>query len=286
MALAFAVRHPDIDLRAVTTVSGDAVKRAYIARKLVDIAGRNDIEVAAGIGGTAPRATRSPWSGHEGEGLLEAGEEFRISERDAVSLLLDECTRGESGCEIATVGMQTNVAAALERDTSLADRVRRLAVMGGVFGPIRDRGRTLPPAEADHNLNCDPEAAVRALNVGIPTLYVPGNVTFQAELTLDQVDYLRSGDALCRALARLLDVHVALGHRHADNRAALLHDPLTVACTVDRRFVRSEEIPVTVAVLDGHIRTFVDPLEGHVAEVVSSVDGEAFSRFWLETVLA
>ena len=48
LALAFALRHPDLDLRAVTTVSGDTARRARIAKKLLLRAGRDDIEVAAG----------------------------------------------------------------------------------------------------------------------------------------------------------------------------------------------------------------------------------------------
>ncbi|HUH08060.1 MAG TPA: nucleoside hydrolase, partial [Egibacteraceae bacterium] len=49
LALAFAVRHPDIELRAVTTVSGDTRRRARIAATLLSLAGRDDIEVAAGL---------------------------------------------------------------------------------------------------------------------------------------------------------------------------------------------------------------------------------------------
>jgi len=36
---------------------------------------------------------------------------------------------------------------------------------------------------------------------------------------------------------------------------------------------------------DGHVRTFIDPLEGAEAEIVTAVDGDAFCSFWLETLL-
>ena len=38
LALAFAVRHPDIDPRAVVTVSGDTRRRARIAERLLPLA--------------------------------------------------------------------------------------------------------------------------------------------------------------------------------------------------------------------------------------------------------
>ena len=60
LALAFALRHPELDLRAVTTVSGDTVRRARIAKKLLLLAGRDDIEVAAGERGEQSQRAAQP----------------------------------------------------------------------------------------------------------------------------------------------------------------------------------------------------------------------------------
>ncbi len=46
-ALAYAARHPQIDLRAVTTVLGDTRWRAALALRLLDEAGVPGIPVAA-----------------------------------------------------------------------------------------------------------------------------------------------------------------------------------------------------------------------------------------------
>ena len=290
LALAFAIRHPGIDLRAVTTVSGDTGKRAQIAAKLLRIAGRDDVEVAAGVASTFPPGSRANWGGHEGVGLLEDGKELPVSQRDAVTLLLEECASrpaAEGGCEIATVGMQSNVAAAIARDAAFAGRVRRLTVMGGVFSSGPPGGEMT--AADDHNLNVDPDAAVRSLNAGIPTLYVPGDVTVETFLTADQLERLRAADRLCQALARLVDVWAPLlrqtsGSRLRADQVAVLHDPLAVATTVDTRFVTVQQKPVRAVLQDGLVRTEVDPARGHPADVVTSVDAEAFTEFFLETV--
>ncbi len=293
LALAFALRHPEIDLRAVTTVSGDAERRAHIAKKLLRLAGRDDIEVAAGESGEFRQGSRNAWMGHEGEGLLEPGEDLPISRRDAPTLLAEECARRPY--EVATIGPQSNIAAALERDFTTVDRpsfarnVRRLDVMGGVFAPVEFLGIPLSPS-VDHNLNVDPSAAVRALNAGIPTLYVPCDVTFGAWLTARHLDALRGGDALCRALAQQVDLWTPVLRRRSGSRlpadyVCLLHDPLTVACTVNRRFVTSKTERVTVALHMADARTFIDPAAGQEAEIITSVDAAAFAGFWLETVL-
>lgn len=288
-ALAFALRHPDVDLLAVTTVSGDVRRRAHIARKLVGLAGRPDVEVAAGRTVPPGAGTRQAWMGHEGEGLLEPGEQPELSRRDGVSLLLAKTTdalRAGRPIQLATIGPQTNVAAALDRAPRFPDGVAKMAVMGGVFGPRSD-GARVPPSR-DHNLNVDQGSAVRSLNARFPLLYVPCNVTVDAILTRRHVERLRQGDALCRSLAWLTDRWAEVLRRRGDLRTpdhvATLHDPLTVACLVDRHFVTVEQFPVTVTIHEGTVRTFIDPVDGTPAEVVTSLHAQSFIDACLDVV--
>jgi purine nucleosidase len=281
LALAFALRHPDIELVAVTTVADDVVRRAQIARKLLRLAGRDDIEVAPGVGWEQGPSGRTSWFGHEGKGLLEASDEQETFKHDGISVLLDETREGD--IEVATVGMQSNIAAAVEGDPTFPQRVARLDVMGGVFGPVRVGAGKLPPS-SDHNLMVDQQASLRALNAGMKALYTPLDVTVQAQLLRSHLERLRTGDDLCRALAQQIDVWIGFAKLPGE-LAATLHDPLTVACTVDRRFVTSETLPVTVAIHNDAVRTFIDRADGHEAEVITSVDGPGFADFWLETVL-
>lgn len=282
LALAYAVRSPDIDLRAVTTVSGDTRRRAAIAATLLRLTGRDDVEVAAGLDAGPGLGGRLAWDGSEGEGLLDPADPPAISERDAVALLLDQAR------EVVTIGQQTNVAAALRRDPTFARRVQRLTVMGGVFAPVAPALPPFSPAQ-DHNLNTDPGGAVTALNAGMEILYVPGDVTVQTVLTRAHLERLRRGDPLCRALAGLAERWEALQRRRGaqllDEQVAMLHDPLTIVSAVDRRFVRVERLPVTVAVHGDAVRTFVDPVAGTPADVVTAVAAPQFAEHLVDTLL-
>jgi purine nucleosidase len=280
LALALALRHPDIDLRAVTTVSGDTTLRAHLAARLIAIAGGDLIEVAAGL--TA--ADNRNWNGHEGDGLAP-GQEAPLSARDAVDVLAGV----GAGTVIATIGMQSNVAAAVARRPEMVGTVGLLAVMGGAFAPLIALDGTELDAWRDWNLFCDPTGAVQALNAGFPTLYVPCDVTFHAPLRQAHLDRLRTGDELCRTLATLVDAwreqHLARpGALAGDDVVALLHDPLTVTCVVDRSFVTTERLPVTVVIEAGVPRTVIDAVRGHDAEVVRTVDAPAFADWFVEVV--
>jgi purine nucleosidase len=274
LALAFAVRHPDIDLVGVTTVADDVLWRARIATKLLRIAGYEEVPVAPGVGWTtSPGGVRSRWT-HDSEGF--ADDETTTYDLDGVEFLIEETERAPA--EVATIGMQSNVAAAIERDPDVVRRIVRLDVMGGMFAPLADA-----PPTRDHNLMVDPDASVLSLNADVPKLIVPIDVSFHARLSTTHLERLREGDDLCRALAVLLDVWIRTSDP-APGVAAILHDPLLVACTVDKRFVTTETMKVTVVRHDGAVRTFIDPVCGREAEVVTSVDGPAFADFWFETV--
>ena len=290
LALAFALRHPGIEIVAVTTVSGDTALRGRIAAKLLRLDGSADIEVAAGerrpIGGEG----RMAWFGHEGNGILEEGEEPRISQREAVDVIIESLLADES--EVVTLGPLSNVATALAREPRIAQRISRLTVMGGFFHRCELDGQVIPPA-VDYNLNADPEAAVRVLSAPIPTTFVPCDVTMRTWLLETHLRRMEGkGDALVQALSRLVRIWTPImtsvlgraGIRIAANVAAIPHDPLAVATVVDRRFVTVKPLFCTVAVVNGFARTFIDPAAGRQVEVVTDVDADAFAEFFLETI--
>jgi purine nucleosidase len=282
LALAYALRHPELELRAVTTVSADTTARAHFAARLVALGGRDDVVVAAGVGGNADRA----WFGHEGVGLAR-GPEVPLDARHAVDVLL-ELSHAVEPPVVATVGMQSNVAAAVTRDPGYTRRVPLLAVMGGIFRPFDRDGIRLEAG--DHNLVCDAAASATSLNAGFPILYVPLDVTCRVSLRAAQLDRLRAGDDLCRVLAGLCDVWKPVMQARAggpipDDVVAVLHDPLTVACVVSRDFVTVETRTVRVVVEDGVPRTVVDAKGGRPAEVVTDVDVDGFVEHWCDVVL-
>jgi inosine-uridine nucleoside N-ribohydrolase len=161
--------------------------------------------------------------------------------------------------------------------------------MGGLFSQPRTLDQALP-ATIDHNLNVDQRASLRSLNAGMRLAYVPCDVTMDLWLMKRHVDALRAGDELCRELARHIDIwrrSAVERYREVlpDTHMCRLHDPLAVATIVERGFVTMRTAKVTVAPVGEHLRTFIDPLEGHEAEIVTRVDGQTFADWWLEAVL-
>ncbi len=73
LALALAVRSPEIELTGVTTVFGDTRLRARLAKHLLHTFERDDIPVAAGV--AVPMLARHRPSGVPQAAILAAGDE-------------------------------------------------------------------------------------------------------------------------------------------------------------------------------------------------------------------
>src|SRR5262245_43755905 len=87
LALALALASPEIELVAITTVSGDTAVRARIAARLLALAGRSEIPVHAGRERSLATPGGFAWFGHEGQGILD-GTGDPVAGESAVDALL------------------------------------------------------------------------------------------------------------------------------------------------------------------------------------------------------
>jgi purine nucleosidase len=293
LCLALAMASPEIELVAVTTVSGDAKLRARIAKRLLELGGHGDVPVHAGEGPPRSAAGAFYCHGREGEGILSPGDAPRVENEPAVDAIV-RLLRASHGLEVVAVGPLTNVAAALDADPSLVSRVRRLTVMGGHIREIR-HGRSVLAPGVDYNLCSDQEASLRVLRAGIPTRLVTGDVTLQTWLREEDLSVLATLDgALPQALLRAIriwtpiqqNVFTSLG-APLSNTAAFLHDPLALACVADESFCRFEDLPIEPTVEGGIFRTLERNVPSPAAPVMrcaTGVDAARFRAHFLERI--
>lgn len=291
LALAYLLRNPAYDVRLITVVSNDTETRARIAAELCRLAGRDDIEICAGIRQPLDARGKMNWTGHEGRSVLEDAPPIELSRRNAVQALVETLMAEEA--EVLAVGPLSNLAAALIVEPRIAGRIRRLTLMGGYFRPLGDGPNRLPP-QADYNLMADPAASLRVLNdPAIITAYVPLDQTLRVWLMDDVVQRLEAGDSLCQMLARMTRVWTAVmvenqrqaGRRLPPGLAAFMHDPLTAAGVLRPPYLEFERTSCTAVWWDGALRTFVDPVAGREVEVACRVDAAAFMDAWQRVVM-
>jgi len=294
LCLALALASPEIDLVAVTTVSRDTAVRARVTKRLLELAGRGDIPVYAGEDDAHTEGRSFAWTGGEGDGILEPGDDPRI-EPEPATRAIARLLRDDD-VEIVAVGPMTNVATVLADDPSLASRIRRLTIMGGHIRAIRYGGFTFPPG-VDYNLCSDPDAAMLTLRADVPTRLVTGDVTLQTWLREEDLARLEACDTpFHRSLTRAIRIWTpiqkrifrGLGADMEGDNAAFLHDPLTFACVADESFCTFQTLAIEPTIQDGVFRTLERPANTRGARemrVATAVDAARFRAHFVTRLL-
>ncbi len=295
LCLALALASPELELVAVTCVGVESRRRAQVARKLLALAGRDDVPVFAGC--RLPLLAGDGWSGfgHEGEGILEPGEEPAVPREHAANALV-RLARAHADLDVVAVGPLTNLATALTLDPDLAGRVRRLTLMGGHIRRVAYGGHEFAPG-VDYNLCSDAHASWVVLRAGMPLRLVTADVTLQTWIGEAEVARLEArGTPLTSALARAVRIWTPVQRRifgragcdmRGDN-AAFLHDPLALACAYDESFCRFEDLEIEPAIEDGTFRTLERAAPGPATfpmRCATEVDGKRFREHFMDRVL-
>jgi purine nucleosidase len=292
LCLALALRAPELELLAVTVVGNESLLRARIAAKLLALAGRDDVPVHAGCRVPLLGGDGFNWFGHEGEGLLEPGEEPPVSQVHAVDALRT-ALREQDGVHVVAIGPLTNIAAALILEPDLAGRIASFTAMGGHLRSCAYGGHTFAPG-VDYNLCSDPHASCVVLRSGIPIRLVTADVTLSTWITAADLESIAAtatplGAALAEQVRCWTPVQKQIFSRAGcnvdDDNVTFLHDPLALACVYDESFCRFEDLEVEPAIEAGVFRTIERPAASPATRPMRcavSVDAARFRKHFLE----
>lgn len=171
LAMLIALRHPEFDVKAITTVFGNVpLKQATEnVRSILKVFGAQHVPLFAGASKSlllAPSA--EGWPGHGSNGLGDAvfesneyvksstagGDDIKVGKDHAATALVRLIHESEEPVTLVCLGPLTNIALALVLEPSLPEKIGKILVMGGA---VHGRGNHTPSAE--FNFGLDPEAA-------------------------------------------------------------------------------------------------------------------------------
>jgi inosine-uridine nucleoside N-ribohydrolase len=278
IAILLALASPELDVRAITTVAGNQTldKTTRNALKVVELAGRTDIPVAAGAAGPLRRQLRTAAhvhgaSGLDGPNLPEP--KGRPVDVPAVDLLADKL---QPGVILVALGPLTNVAQLVAYHPDVRDRLEAVVWMGGAIGP----GNVTPAAE--FNAFVDPEAAAAVFGARIPLTMIGLDVTRLALFGRSHGERLRSTSRAGRFVAELSDFFLPIHEQRYGLAGAPIHDAMAVAHVLDPTLVTTRRVNVEIETASGRCdgQTVVD-LQGVTgrpanADVGVHVDPERF----------
>ncbi|MFK4730658.1 nucleoside hydrolase [Agromyces mediolanus] len=301
LALLLAVRHPALDVLAVSCAGGNVPLAQVVenTRRVLDLADAPPVPIAAGMHRPLVETPQdaSYVHGRTGLGTLELPPSERpVEEVHAVELLRRTLLAAPEPVTVIALAPLTNVAVLLRMHPEVAPRIARIVMMGGAIGAGN------ATAAAEFNVWHDPEAAEIVLTSGVPVVMYGLEPFYTATVGADRIAELgRSADPVARAAGSLL-AHLA-GVTEDEDRvgsagAAAIGDAGTVAAVIDPALLRLHRAPVRVALAEGPTRgcTVVDLRTGlgaggaetkdagsHV-EVVTGLDGARCAGLFLAAI--
>ena len=227
-AVALILHSPELDLRAVTTVSGDTEARARLAAKMLWVDGQRNIPVAAGVPGKKLDIPQAPWAdGFTSPSLLK---------EPAVELMKSTIDRAPGKIVLMAIGPLTNVAALLRQYPGEKKKIREIVLMGGSIARGYYPGSGPTP---EYNIAADTPASQVVFASGVPILMAPLDVT--ARLQLDEAHR----QIIFAKNTPLTDALQAL-YKLWGQPTPTLHDPMAVALFLDPRLCTTQHLAVAV----------------------------------------
>ena len=304
LALLLALQSPELDIAAITTVSGNVpveigTKNVFTVFSLLP----SVVRPSVAMGASRP-LQKDPIHAtviHGEDGLGELGccldtegnpryipQEVKTSGRNGVDEILHQLSMTPEPTSIIALGPLTNIAAAIEKNKETMAAVKQIVLMGGA---INVSGNVTPAAE--FNIYADPHAARIVFDAGIPLTIVGLDVTTQVGLTRDMIEKIIASNPtpISQFLRDCTRNPISWAETHYGRAVFFLHDPLTVGAVIDPSFVTTRSMHVEVetegALTEGMLvsdRRLLKPefKKPTNTNVCVDVDAERFLTFFME----
>jgi inosine-uridine nucleoside N-ribohydrolase len=239
---------PELDVVGLTTVFGNAHTETCTrnALRLLEIAGRADIPVAAGAQRPLAMDFRGPADfvhGEDGQGNADldppTNQPVAI---DAAHFIIEQVMAAPGEITLVPIGPLTNIALALLLEPRLAANLASIVLMGG---NAFCGGNATPAAEA--NIVNDPEAADIVFGADCPVVMAGLDVTEQTTMTGALLDRIAGIDnPRARHLARILPFYRQFAIRTSGIDTIHVHDSTAISYLLAPQHYRSVAHPVRV----------------------------------------
>jgi purine nucleosidase len=273
VCLAYLLAQPQCELLGITTVTGEAVRRAQMASAMCRVAGR-DVPIYPGAEQCLLVPQRQPLA-PQADALARWPHQTEFPHGEAIEFLRRTIRRHPHEITLLAIGPLTNVGLLFAVDREIPSLLKELVIMGGVF---TDRYADI---RTEWNTGGDPHATAIVFGSPIPRFRAIGlDVTLQVTMPADEVRR-RFNVPLLRPVLDFAEVWF----RQVDH--VTFHDPLAATTIFDDAICKFEKGTVTADLGEEPGRTWWAPGgDNPFHEIAVSVDAPRFFEHYFGVVNA
>ena len=247
LAILLALESPELNVRALTVVSGNVPLETGTENALSILAfhGSDEVPVYSGadrpVQGDAIHALEV--HGESGLGYSDLPKSGRSAAGAAVGFLAQSLRQDPGQLMVIAVGPLTNLALAERSHPGVLGCAKEIIVMGG---SVVEPGNASPCAE--FNFLADPQAAREVIAVAPRLTVVPLDVTHQVGIESSEIEKVRRASAspVSEFFCNAADVVVEFGRANGGYEGVHLHDPTAVIYAVDSTLFEIAELCLDV----------------------------------------
>jgi inosine-uridine nucleoside N-ribohydrolase len=238
LAIAYLLSRPDVEIEAITVVSGVAHVHpgAINILRLLDAAGRSNVKVYEGVLTNPhpfPEEWRKPADDLAGVALPPASR--KPESRSAVDFLRERIQRP---CRILALGPLANLAAVLGPRNAIS----QLVVMGGA---VRVPGNVEAQPDSEWNIYADPAAARKVFDSGIPIELIPLDAT--NHVPIDAAYLTRFEREATSPIGKIAAQILATSKSLVDTHIFYAWDPLAAVALANPETVTTQRLRIRIS---------------------------------------
>ncbi len=304
LAILLAMKSPELQVEAITTVSGN-VHVEQATQNLLTILGLLELSeypiVAKGEAQPLVKLLVKAEHVHGEDGLGNISNlrnsdgspryplvNCEISTLSGIDLILEMVDRYPDELIIVALGPLTNISKAIKKDLERMRKLHSIVLMGGVFSVYGN-----VTTNAEFNVFVDPHAAHEVFNSGIPVHIAPLDVTHQVALTGERLDAEIKGrdDRISSFMKESTRACMEFYREHVGFYGLHIHDALPISMLTHPNFFESVDAFVQVET-EGNLTsgmTVADlrrerQISIPNASVYVQVDADAFLNHFFERI--
>ncbi len=247
-ALVTLMKSPELDVKLVTSDSGNDVYRAKIIAKMLEVCGRTDVPVGIGCRPDDQKGRQSQWVGD-----YDLARYPGTVHEDGVDALVKTIRASREPMTLVAIGPVPNVAEALRRAPDIAGRARFV----GMHGSLRRGYDGSAKVSAEYNVRANPKALQEVFAAPWDVTITPLDTCGIVRLTGEKFQKVyRSKDPVVQALMENYQVWRVARSREKKplgppDRSSTLFDTVAVYLAFSEALLQMEKLGVKVTD-DGH----------------------------------
>ncbi|MHA1996656.1 MAG: nucleoside hydrolase [Promethearchaeota archaeon] len=239
-AIAMAIKAGGLNVIGVSTVSGNALGRARIAKDLVVQGGAAGIPVFSGLGGGTRRKTSLVY-GRAIAGESTAGVNESLD--DMLSFYWKSIDSSKTLMTIVTIGPLSNMKYIRDHDPSKFDEsVELISMCGAINRSYLSSLKAIP----EYNIFKDIKSAREIIASNVKITLLPLDATMNLKMDRDLLGMLDRAAPSDPLLDRTLALTRQFKRRSTGKRPIILFDPATIAFLIDESIFQSVDVPLKV----------------------------------------